>query len=85
VISSVTANSPAERAGLLGSTREEEVNGLDFPLGGDVIVAIDGEAMRGADDVVRYVSDRAEPGDVAVFTVVRGGRRRQVAVRLGER
>jgi S1-C subfamily serine protease len=85
MVTDVSANSPAARAGLRGGTREVEFNGLSLSLGGDVIVAIDGRTVRNADDVVRYVADEVEPGDVAVFTIVRDRQRRQIAVRLGER
>jgi S1-C subfamily serine protease len=84
-ITDVNKDSPAAHAGLQPGKREEEFNGLSFPVGGDVIVGIDGLPVRSADDVVRYVSDRLEPGDVAVFTVVREGKHRQIAVTLGER
>jgi S1-C subfamily serine protease len=85
VVSTVTANSPAARAGIRGARREEEFNGLNFPVGGDVVVAIDGDPIRSADDLVRYVSEELEPGSVAVFTVVRDGARRQLPIRLGRR
>ena len=85
LVTDVSANSPAARAGLRGGTREVEFNGLTFSLGGDVIVAINSLPVRNADDVVRYVTEEVEPGDVAVFTVVRDGERRRVAVRMGER
>jgi S1-C subfamily serine protease len=84
-ITEVTRNSPAARAGLLGGEREEEFNGITFPVGGDVIVAIGGEPVEGADDVVRLVSDELSPGETVIFTIVRDRARRQVAVRLGER
>jgi S1-C subfamily serine protease len=84
-ITLVTAGSPADRAGLRGGERQEEFNGIAFPVGGDVIVAIGGTPISSADDVVRQVSDAFSPGDVVVFTVVRDGARRNVAVRLGER
>src|SRR5215210_8114029 len=85
VISDVTRNSPAARAQLRPGDHEEQFNGVSFPVGGDVIVAIDGRQVLGADDVVRYVSEELRPGELAVFTVVRDGTRRQVPVRLGER
>lgn len=84
VVNVVREHSPAARAGIRPAVREEEFNGLNFPVGGDVIVGIDGEVVRSADDVVRLVTG-LEPGQVAVFSLVRDGKRTRVAVRLGER
>ena len=85
VVSEVVGNSPASRAGIQGGRREEEFNGITFPVGGDVIVAINGKPVRSADDVVRAVTEDLEPGDTAVFAIVRDGTRRQFALRLGSR
>jgi S1-C subfamily serine protease len=85
LITLVRPNTPAARAGLRAGTREVEVDGLTFLLGGDLIVAINGRPVRGADDVVRYVTDELEPGDVAVFTILRDEKRTRVPVRLGAR
>jgi S1-C subfamily serine protease len=84
-VTDINKDSPAAHADLRAGTREEEFNGITFPVGGDVIVEIDGLPVRGADDVVRYVSERLKPGEVAIFTVIRAGARRNVAVTLGER
>jgi S1-C subfamily serine protease len=54
-------------------------------VGGDAIVAIDGIAVTGSEDVVRLVATRLFPGEIARFTVVRGHARRVVNVKLGER
>jgi 2-alkenal reductase len=81
----VKAGSPAAHAGLRGGNREVNVLGIQkLVTGGDVIVAINGTPVDRADDVVRIVSS-LKPRDVAVFTVVRDGQRRKVAVTLGER
>ena len=84
VVNDVRANSPAARAGIKAASRDEQFNGISFPVGGDLIVAIDGQTVESADDVVRLVTE-LEPGKVAVFTVVRDGERKRVAIRLGER
>ena len=84
VISKVTDGSPAARAGLHGGDLTF-FNQVEFPEGGDAIVAIDGQPVRSAEDVVRYVTNRVNPGDVATLTIYRDGKRRTVAVTLGKR
>jgi 2-alkenal reductase len=86
LIVGVNGGSPAEKAGLHGGNREAHVLGSTLETGGDVIVAIDGKPVHGADDVVRFVSFSLRPKDVAVFTILKpGGQRKRVAVTLAER
>ena len=86
LIEDVRAGSPAARAGLRGSSTPVNALGYrDLRTGGDVVVAIDGKPVRGADDLVRIASFSLEPDSVAVFTIVRGGDRKTVAVKLGDR
>ena len=84
-IDSVRPGTAADRAGLRGGTRQADFNGSTFTTGGDVIVAIGGRPVRGADDLVRIVTERLGPGVAATFTIVRDGRRLAVPVKLGER
>ena len=74
------ANGPA-----WATTRLVTFQGQTVRVGGDAIVAIDGIPVLGAEDVVRIVADRLEPGQTAAFTVVRGGRRFTVPVKLDSR
>ena len=86
LIEGVNPSSPGSDAGLRGGTHDVNVLGIrGFSTGGDVIVAIDGIPVQGADDVVRIVSFSLKPNDVAVFTIVRNGQRKKVAVTLAER
>lgn len=85
VITSVVDGSPAAAAGLRGGSGREDVLGIEFVRGGDVIVAIDGQTVRGSEDIVRIVTDSLSPGQVARFTIQRGDARREISVRLGER
>jgi len=86
LIVDVKPGSPGAAAGLHGGNREVNVLGVqNLTAGGDVIVEINGTPVRGADDVVRIVSSALKPNDVAVFTIVRNGQRKKVAVTLAER
>jgi serine protease Do len=83
-IASVGDGTPAEKAGLRAGV-DATYDGLDYPKGGDVIVAIDGRPVRNKEDVVRVVTDTLRPGQVTTMTVVRGGKRETVSVKLGTR
>jgi S1-C subfamily serine protease len=85
VISSVRTGSPGARAGLRGGFDERDFNGVAFTYGGDVVVAIDGRPVRSASDVVRIVTERLRPGQVARFAILRGSERRELPVRLTDR
>ncbi len=85
VITNVVDGGPAAAAGLRGGSGRDEVLGIEFVRGGDVIVAIDGQIVRSAADIVRIVTDSLSPGQIARFTIQRGNARREVPVRLGER
>ena len=82
----VTRNGPAEAAGLLGSDRSEQVEGLDLRLGGDIIVGIDGTPVRTIDDLIAYLVDNTRPEDESVLEVIReDGSRETIQVTLDRR
>ncbi len=82
----VADDSPASDAGLLGSDRDVTVDGLDLPLGGDVIVGINGDTIRSMDDLVAYLVANTSPGDVVVLDLIReGGETAVLEVTLAKR
>jgi S1-C subfamily serine protease len=85
VINGIRPKSPAERAFFRVATHEQAFNGRSVSTNGDVIVAINGVPVRSADDVVRVVSERLLPGQIATFSIVRGKARKTIRVRLAER
>jgi S1-C subfamily serine protease len=85
IVERVEAGGGAAQAGLRGGTRAAVVSGSSLRVGGDIIVAIAGVRVRTADDVARIVALDLEPGQSAVFTIIRGERRLDVDVVLGER
>ena len=81
----VRPGTPAAAAGLRAGTQTRSVNGVDVTTGGDLIVAIGGRPVRGADDVGRLVSGTLKPSQTVPFAIVRDGKRTVVQVTLGQR
>ncbi len=84
IVGAVRDGSPADKAGLEGGDGRETFNGLEVTQGGDVIVAVDAQQVRSADDVVREVAERL-PGQTIALTILRDGERKVVRIRLGAR
>ena len=85
IVLSVVPGGPAEKAGLKGGDKTVRKSGRNLSVGGDVIVAIDGEPVRQFEDVLVYVLRRAEVGQVVRLTIVRDGREQMVSVTLAAR
>ena len=83
-VAEVRDGSPASEAGLRPATGSQTVGGTAYPTGGDVITAVDGEAVETSDQLQSLVAEHA-PGDEIQLTVVRDGETRTVAVTLGDR
>ena len=79
----VQSGSPADKAGLKGSTSTATVNGQDVPIGGDVITAVDGKAVTAMEDLAQIVGSK-QPGDMVTLSILRNGQKSDVQVTLGE-
>jgi 2-alkenal reductase len=86
LVSDVTRGGPSEKAGIRGGTRTVTVPGYVQAIrsGGDIIVAIDGNAVLGMDSLISYL-DFTEAGQVVTLDVVRGSQRLSIQVTLGAR
>lgn len=56
-----------------------------LPIGGDVVVAIDGTELAAAEDLGGYLALQTRPGDTVDLTVLRDGSERTVELELGTR
>jgi len=84
LIEEVTKGGPAAIAGLHGGDRAAQAGMQRIMIGGDVIVAIDGQKIGSQSDM-NLVLNRKRPGDTVSVTVYRGGKKLDVPVKLGER
>ncbi|MCS7118341.1 MAG: trypsin-like peptidase domain-containing protein [Thaumarchaeota archaeon] len=85
LIETVSPNSPASAAGLRGGSRNVNIAGESYSIGGDLIVAIGGQPIASLDDLLNYLIENTSPGDRVTLTVYRDGQVRNVDVVLGVR
>lgn len=85
LVDRVETGTAAAAAGLRAGRVKTMFAGEEVHVGGDVIVAVNGEPVLRAADVVRIVGEQLKPGQTARLTIVRGARRLVVPVRLRER
>ena len=81
----IVNESPADDAGLRGSDWTKLLEGIDMPLGGDIIVSIDGQPVEGIDDIIAYLVGHTRPGQEITLEVLREESREEVQVTLGTR
>jgi S1-C subfamily serine protease len=84
LVATVEPGSPAEEAGLHAGDDTIRFQGLGYPSGGDVIVAVNGEEITQNADLPRIVS-RLDPGEQITLDVIRDGEEQQIEMTLGER
>ncbi|HTQ53254.1 MAG TPA: trypsin-like peptidase domain-containing protein [Bryobacteraceae bacterium] len=83
LVQGVEQGSPADRSGVRGPTRRAIVGMYQINVGGDFIIALDGQPVESTDSLQR-VLNRKRVGDILDLTVSRGGRTQHVRVKLGE-
>jgi S1-C subfamily serine protease len=79
-----TKGGPAAAAGIQGGTRVAQAGMRKIMIGGDVIIAIDGQKVASQFDV-NVVLNRKRPGDTVNVTLYRGAKKIDIPVKLGER
>jgi S1-C subfamily serine protease len=82
---SVERGTPAQRGGLQGAQRSVQFSNMELPVGGDVIVALNGEPIGSLADLTLFLETRARVGETIQVTFVRDGREQTAEVTLAER
>ena len=81
----VVPDGPASQFGVMGSEERKEIDGVPYPVGGDVITAIDGASIDGMDDLVAHLVENNRPGQTVTLEILSTDGVRAADVMLGER
>ena len=85
LVVTVVENSPAAKAGLIGSEDFVEIEGIRYAIGGDIILAVDGIEVRQIDDILIHLQRAKSVGDELILEVLRDGRTTSITIVLQER
>src|ERR1700726_1616472 len=84
LVESATKGGPAAAAGIRGGDRVVRAGMQRIAIGGDLIVAVDGNKVASPFDL-NIILNRKRPGDTVTLTIYRGGKKVEMPVKLGER
>jgi S1-C subfamily serine protease len=82
IVERVLSGGPAAKAGLRGSDRQETVDGVTVPVGGDAIVAVDGTPIHTPAGLSAAIAAR-RPGERVRLEILRHGATWDVELTLG--
>jgi len=83
LIVQVVPGGAADRAGLHGGNERAYIGNIPITLGGDLIVAIDGQEVQDQQDLSQVMNSH-RAGDTVRVTIYRGKKKIDVSVTLGE-
>jgi S1-C subfamily serine protease len=82
LVASVQPGSSAAKAGLRAGRQQVTVSGETYPLGGDLIVGVDGAPLMTLDQLRDVISGK-QPGNTVALEIYRGDNRMTLNVKLG--
>ena len=85
LIENVTVGGPADNAGLKNGTETIEVQGSQYIIGGDIIVALNGTKIVDLDALSSYLQEKTVPGQMLVVRIIRTGQMETINLVLGTR
>ena len=85
LVIAVVAGSPADKAGLRGVSQTQVIDGKEYPLDGDIIIAVDDKEVRKISDILIHLQREKSVGDEMVLGILRDGDFMHIILKLVER
>jgi S1-C subfamily serine protease len=85
LVTDLMEGGPADIAGLRGGNRDVNLDGFVVSIGGDVIIGVEGKAVRSFYDLVVILERGYRPGDLVTLTVIRNNAVIEIELELGVR
>jgi S1-C subfamily serine protease len=85
LITDITPDGPAAKAGLQGGSRQVLIKGNRFIIGGDVLIGINGTKISNGDDLFSFLEEYTLPGQTVMLTIVRSNQAMNIPLTLGAR
>ena len=85
LVINVLDDSPAQKAGLRGTTETKEIDGIRYQIGGDVILGVDSKTVRKIDDILIHLQREKRVGDEMILQILRDGKISDIVITLHER
>ncbi len=85
LIQNIVPNSPASKAGLHGYNETKTIDGIQYKIGGDIIVGIDNIEVNKLEDMLNYLQDNKSVGDKINLKIIRDGKLMESNLVLQER
>jgi len=85
LITQVTNDGAADRAGLQGGNKQVRVNNEWMIIGGDVIIAVDGTRIVNGDTFMSYLEEHTTPNQTITVTILRNNQTQDIPLVLQQR
>jgi S1-C subfamily serine protease len=85
LVAEVTPGGPAATAGIHAGDRVVSIGNAQIPVGGDIIIAINGKPITDFQELTVYLESETQVGDTVEVTIIRDGQEMTVKVTLAER
>jgi len=85
LITQVTPFSPADEAGLIGGNQQIRIIDKMIPIGGDIIIGIDGNRVINGDYFMSYLEENTSPGQIVDIKIIRENQELNISVKLESR